>query len=431
MDYNVFLGLIIMLCLILSAFFSGMEIAFVSANHVFVELERKKNNLVAKTLSGFYDNRSGFLATMLVGNNAALVLYGIFMARLLDPVIKDFLMPYDSEILVLILQTIGSTLIVLVTAEFLPKSIFLLNPEVFVRVLAIPMDVIWRILKYPVQFVVFLSKVIIKRLLGLEYSEERPVFGITDLNNYLKSAVQNQEEDQGQEMVDAKIFNNAVEFKTIKVRECMIPRTEIEGVDVSDPIEELKELFVASGYSKIIIYKETIDDVIGYCHSLEMFKKPKTIKDILNPIIIVPETMPANELMVQFISERKSIALVVDEYGGTSGIVTIEDIIEEIFGEIQDEHDDEYLTEDCIDESTYILSARHEIDYLNDKYEWELPTGDYDTLSGLILEYHEDIPDKNEVILIAQFEFTILTLEDNRIDRVKLTMPDGDDQKAE
>ncbi|MEL7147757.1 MAG: hemolysin family protein, partial [Bacteroidota bacterium] len=265
---------------------------------------------------------------------------------------------------------------------------------------------------------------------GLEYSEERPVFGITDLNNYLKSAVQNKEEDQTQE-VDAKIFNNAVEFKTIKVRECMIPRTEIQGLDVNDPIDELKNLFVSSGYSKIIVYKETIDDVIGYCHSLEMFKKPKTIKDILNPIIIVPETMPANELMIQFIAERKSIALVVDEYGGTSGIVTIEDIIEEIFGEIQDEHDDEYLMEDCIDASNYILSARHEIDYLNDKYEWELPVGDYDTLSGLILEYHENIPDKNEIIEIDQFEFTILTLEVNRIDRVKMSLLNSDDQKSE
>ena len=430
MDYNVILVLIIILCLILSAFFSGMEIAFVSANHIFVELESKKDSMVSRALDEFYGNRSRFLATMLVGNNAALVLYGFYMAELLSPHLKSLLVPYDSEIAILILQTLSSTIIVLITAEFLPKSIFLLSPEMFVKVLAIPMRVIWIVLKYPVQVVVFLSKIIISKTLRLEYSEERPVFGLTDLNNYLKSAVQNKEEDQPQE-VDARIFNNAVEFKTIKVRECMIPRTEIAGLDINDPIEELKQLFVSSGYSKIIIYKETVDDVIGYCHSLEMFKKPKSIKDILNPIIIVPETMPANELMIQFIAERKSIALVVDEYGGTSGIVTIEDIIEEIFGEIQDEHDDEYLTEDCLDEFNYILSARHEIDYLNDKYAWQLPAGDYDTLSGLILEFHEDIPDKNEIILIDQFEFTILTLEDNRIDRVKMSIKKGEDQKAE
>lgn len=428
MDYQ--LLTFIMLCLVFSAFFSGMEIAFISTNNVFVELEKKKGGLTGKLLSRFYNNRSHFLATTLVGNNAALVLYGIFMAQFLDPHIREMIGPDASPIIILVLETIVSTLIVLITAEFLPKSIFLLNPEFFIKTFALPMLLIWAVLYIIVFLVLVLSKFMITRMLGLEYSEEKPVFGLTDLNNYIKKSLVNSEEDQVQE-VDVKIFNNAVEFKTIKVRECMIPRTEIVGLDINDSIEELKESLINTGFSKIIIYKETIDDVIGYCHILELFKKPKNIKSILNPIIIVPETMPANELMIQFINERKSIALVVDEYGGTSGIVTIEDIIEEIFGEIQDEHDDEYLTEESIDENNFILSARHEIDYLNDKYEWQLPFGDYDTLGGLILEFNENIPVKNEVIEIENFIFTIITLEDNRIDRVKMTLLNSEDQKTE
>ena len=202
----------------------------------------------------------------------------------------------------------------------------------------------------------------------------------------------------------------------------MIPRTEIVAVDVTDTIEELKEAFMQSGHSKIIVYKESIDDVIGYCHSLELFKKPEEIKSILSPILIVPETVLANELLIQFITERKSIALVVDEYGGTSGIVSIEDVIEEIFGEIRDEHDDEYLTEQKLDESNYILSARHEIDYLNDKYELNLPEGEYDTLGGFIFEFHEDIPEVNEIIEIPGFVITIISMEENRIDNIRLTL---------
>lgn len=412
--------LIILLCLLFSAFFSGMEIAFVSADKLHIEVLKKKGNFAGRILALFTGNQSQFLATMLVGNNIALVLYGIYMAGLLEPVVVSFLPEaFATDVLVLIIQSLISTVLVLLTAEFLPKSLFLINPDFSLRLFAIPMGLIY-ILMYPGVFLVVKISAFFIWMFGYRLSDEKPVFGLTDLNNYIKNNILNIKDEEEAE-IDAKIFNNAIEFKTIKVRECMIPRTEIVAVDVIDSIEELKGNFVESGHSKILVYKETIDEVIGYCHVLELFKKPEDIKSILTEIPIVPETMLANELLIQFITERKSLAIVVDEYGGTSGLVSIEDVIEEIFGEIRDEHDDEYLTEQKLDEHNFIFSARHEIDYLNDKYELSLPEGEYDTLGGLIFEFHEDIPEVNEVIEIDPFVITIFTMEENRIDKVKLT----------
>lgn len=417
--------LIILLCLLFSAFFSGMEIAFVSADKLHIEVLRKKGNWSGKILGMFSGNQSQFLATMLVGNNIALVLYGIFMAGLLEPGVVSFLQmflpaPMITDVLVLVLQSIVSTALVLITAEFLPKSLFLINPDFSLKLFAIPMGAVY-VAMFPVVFLVVKLSALFILLFGYKLSDEKPVFGLTDLNNYIKNNILNIKDEEEAE-IDAKIFNNAIEFKTIKVRECMIPRTEIVAVDEKDNIDQLRKLFDESGHSKILVYKESIDEVIGYCHALELFKKPVDIKSILTPILIVPETMLANELLIQFITERKSLALVVDEYGGTSGIVSIEDVIEEIFGDIRDEHDDEYLTEQQLDEHNFIFSARHEIDYLNDKYELGLPEGEYDTLGGLIFEYHEDIPDVNEVIEIPPFVITIFTMEENRIDKVKLTL---------
>ncbi len=421
----------IIITLIFSAFFSGIEIAFISANKIHFELQKQKGGLTGWFLSIFSNNRPQFLATTLVGNNLALVLYAIFMAQLLKPVLINTIPePFNTALLILLLQTVLSTILVLITAEFIPKSIFMLNPDILISLFAIPMGIIYILFFVPVWFVVLLSRGMIKGVFRVEYSEDKPVFGLTDLNNYIKNTFTDADDKQSQE-VDSDLFSNAIDFKSVRVRECMIPRTEIVAVDQSDSIEELKELFTVSGHSKIIVYKETVDDIVGYCHSLELFKKPKDIKSIMNPIIIVPETMPANELMIQFITERKSLALVVDEYGGTSGIVSMEDIIEEIFGEIQDEHDDEYLIEEMLDDGNFLLSARHEVDYLNDKYAWGLPTGDYDTLGGLILDFNENIPAKNEVIDIPPFTFTIFSMEDNRIDKVKLTLGDLEGSKTE
>ncbi|WP_017730302.1 hemolysin family protein [Nafulsella turpanensis] len=422
---------IILASIIFSAFFSGIEIAFVSADKLQIELQRKQGDLAGRILSRFVLRPSSFIGTTLIGNTISLVVYGYFMALLLEPPIARMLPhnlnPELADILVLLLQTIVSTLVVLITAEFTPKSVFLLNPNWLLNVFAIPITLIW-IIMYPVVWIIIsLSEFIIRKVFGLPYSEDKPVFELTDLNNFIQRNVVSQDDRRGDgELVDTKIFNNALEFKTIRVRDCMIPRTDIEAVDVEEDIETLKETFVESGHSKILVYRDSIDDIIGYCHSLELFKKPKDIASILTPIIIVPETMLANELMIQFITEHKSLALVVDEFGGTSGIVSIEDIIEEIFGEIQDEHDVEELIEQQIGPSTFRLSARQEIDYLNDKWGWNLPTGDYDTVGGLLLSVKEDIPEVQEEITIKEYKFTVLSIQGNRIDTVNMEIISGD-----
>ena len=414
--------ILILVSLIFSSFFSGIEIAFISSDRLHIELEKERGSISGKILSRFTKNQAHFIGTTLIGNTLSLVVYGIFMANLIEPILSDILPGYlKSQSVILIIQTILATLIVLLTAEFLPKIIFRINPNFFLSVFAIPLLVIYFIL-YPVVYgIVGLSKYIIIKVLHLGFKEDEPVFSLTDLNEFIQSKFV-EDKVEGKFDIDTKIFNNALEFKTVKVRECMIPRTEIVAVELHSDIEALRNEFVESGLSKILVYKESIDDIIGYCHSLELFKKPKNLESILSPVIIVPETLLANELLVQFITDRKSLALVVDEFGGTSGIVTIEDIIEEIFGEIEDEHDEQDLVEHKLDDDSYLFSARHELDYLNEKYNWNLPLGDYDTIGGLILSITEDIPSLNQDIVIEPFKFHIVSIEENRINLVKMSL---------
>ena len=416
----------VVISLIFSAFFSGIEIAYISANKLQIELQKKQGMWSGKVLSKFLARPGQFIGTTLIGNTIMLVLFGTFMAYLLDDPLRNlFPESFNNEAVILISQTVLSTLLVLITGEFLPKSLFMLNPNRMLNFFALPFLIIYSIMYPVVWLIVALSKGFITQVLRLEYNEEKPVFTITDLNSIIKDQM-GQRRSTGNVEVDSKIFDNAIEFKTVRIRECMIPRTDIVAVEVSDSIEELKKVFQESGHSKVVIYRESIDEVIGYCHQLELFKKPKTIEDILTPIIIAPESALANELLIQFIQERKSLSLVVDEFGGTSGIVSMEDIIEEIFGEIEDEYDNEALTEQLIGELEFLLSARLEIDYLKEKYGWELPDGDYETLSGFILSQTENLPNIGETITYGRFTFTIVSKQAHRIETVRLKINDSD-----
>ena len=410
----------IILAMVFSAFFSGVEMAFVSSNKLYFELKAKQNILSAKIISNFNQSPSQFIGTMLIGNTLSLVAYGIFMEEFLHHLILTNFPFLTNEIIARLIASIIATIIILTTSEFTPKSIFLINPDAILEFLAIPIWIINTLMFPLVWLTVGLSKWFITRVLRLSYSEEKPAFGLTDLNHYLQNLnrkVSTEEENE----VDTKIFHNALEFKQVKVRDCMIPRTEITAIEIEEGIEGLKKVFIESGHSKVLVYKETLEEVVGYCHSLALFKKPKDIPSILTSIPIVPEAMPANDLMLKFSKERKSLAIVVDEFGSTSGLVSMEDVMEQIFGEIQDEFDDtEDWIEKRLDEHTFILSGRHEIDYLNEKYNWNLPEGDYETLGGMLIHLYEDIPAVNEVITLSVFQFQIMTVTDARIDTIKV-----------
>ncbi len=412
----------ILASMIFSAFFSGVEMAFVSSNKLYFELKAKQNILSAKIIAAFNQHPSRFIGTMLIGNTLSLVAYGIFMEEFLHHMILANIPLISSEIIARLLASVVATILILTTSEFTPKSIFLINPDVILEYLAIPIWIIYMLMFPLVWMTVGLSKWFITKVMRLTYSEEKPAFGLTDLNHYLQNLNRKISTEEEAE-VDTKIFHNALEFKQVKVRDCMIPRTEITAIDLDEGIEGLQKVFIESGHSKVLVYKENLEDVIGYCHSLALFKKPKDLQTILTPIPIVPEAMPANDLMIKFSKERKSLALVVDEFGSTSGLVSMEDVMEQIFGEIQDEYDDsEDWVEKKIDDKTYILSGRHEIDYLNEKYEWDLPEGDYETLGGMLISLYEDIPGVNEVITLQPFKFQILTTKDARIDTVKVSL---------
>ena len=410
--------LAIILSLLFSAFFSGMEIAFIASNKLHIELMKKRGELNARILSYFLEKPSRFIATMLVGNNIALVVYGIEMAQILEPHIEQHLTSNDS--LVLLVQTIISTLIVLVTAEFIPKVLFSINANRFVRLFVIPAALSYFGLYFFVSLVVSLSNFLLKKVMRVELLDQKRVFGRVDLQQYLEEHA-NTAKEKNQLETEIQIFQNALDFSKVKARECMVPRNEIIAMEVGENINKLTKTFVETGFSKILIFKDNIDQIIGYTHSYELFKQPKNIKSILLPVALVPETMTANDILNLFINERKSIALVIDEFGGTSGLLTVEDIIEEIFGEIHDEHDLLEHKEVQVSENQFIFSGRHEIDYLNDKYNLNLPeSDDYETLSGYIVNHCESIPKLNEQIKVEPFIFEILEVEQTRVETVKL-----------
>jgi len=414
-------SIIILIAMIASAFFSGMEIAFITSNKLRIELENKQGSFSAKILSHFNKYPSRYLATMLVGNNIALVIFGIYMDEELSHSMEHYI---SSKVLLLLISTFLSTMLILVTAEYLPKNLFRINPNKTLSLFVFPLTIVYGIL-YPVVLITIgFSEFILKRLFRVKIEKENIAFTMIDLDNYLRegtSAVETKAEKDH----EIQIFQNALDFSSVKARECMIPRTEIIALDVNESIEELKNKFITTRLSKILIYSENIDNIIGYTYSKELFKKPESIRNILLPVSIVPESMAASEVLTVFIQQHKSIAVVVDEFGGTSGMLTMEDIIEEIFGEIEDEHDKEEMTEKQVNESEFIFSARLETDYINHKYQLKLPILDnFETISGLIMHYHESIPKINEEIRIENFVFTISAVTKTRIEQVNLKIVD-------
>lgn len=410
---------IISFSVLLSAFFSGMEIAYLSSNKLRLELDKQSNSIVSRLLQRILHSPSKYIATMLVGNNISLVVYGITMAVVLEPIIQVYT---QSSFIVLLIQTLISTSIILVTAEFIPKAFFRLNANRFLRILVFPLTLFYYLLAPIVSVIIFLSKRVLK-LFGLVLVEDSHVFGKLDLEEYLK--FHSSESNYKNLDVEVKILQNALDFSSVKIRECMLPRTEIVAIEVTKTIEDLLKIFIDTKLSKVLIYKENIDNIIGYAHSNELFKSPKNIKSILIPISYVPESMMANDMLELFIKERKGIAVVVDEFGGTSGMITIEDIVEEILGEIEDEYDSEKDLEIEIDETTYRFSARLEIDYLNDKYHLDLPKSDeYETLGGLLISQLETIPMKFTEIKIGDYRIVIDQVTETKIEAVTISKTD-------
>lgn len=404
--------------MLLSAFFSGMEIGFVSSNRMLAEMDREKNGLSQKILSVFYAHPNGFVSTMLVGNNIVLVIYGILFANIFD---NTLFRSFDDGTRVA-LDTIASTVVILFTGEFLPKTLFKSNPNRLLTFFAVPAYFFY-ILLWPIsRFTTFLSRVVMK-VMGLKMDTENDEEGFSkvDLDYLVQSSIDNaRNEDDIEDEV--KIFQNALDFSETKVRDCMVPRTEINAVDKdSCTLEELQQLFIESGNSKIVVYEGDIDHIVGYIHSSEMFRSPEAWRDNLRTMPFVPETMAAQKLMRIFMQQKKSLGVVVDEFGGTSGIVSLEDIVEEIFGDIEDEHDNSKYVAKQLESGEYLLSARLEIDKVNELFEIGLPeSDDYMTVGGLILNYYQSIPKLNEVVTIEKFEFKILKSSMTKIELVKL-----------
>jgi CBS domain containing-hemolysin-like protein len=415
---------IIILCLILSAFFSGMEIAFVSSNKIYLEIEKKQDDFISKILTKLTQKPSKFIATMLVGNNVSMVVYGFFMGELLMRWFVN-LGFHLTDFSNLLLQTIISTLIVLMTSEFLPKVFFQIYANTFIKFFALPAYFFYKLFYYISSFLIWISDYVLRKFFKTEGDQINLSFSKVELGNYISEQMNSV---QDHETVDSEIqiFQNALEFSGVKAREIMTPRTELVAVDLHSSIVDLRDLFIKTGYSKIVVYNNTLDDIVGYVHSFELFKKPRSIKSIMIPVEFVPETILIKDAMNLLTKKRKSIAVILDEYGGTSGIVTMEDIVEELFGEIEDEHDsEEELVENKVDDNNYIFSTRLDVQYINETYKLNILESDsYETLGGFIVDFLKEIPQKGDQITIGNFVFIIEEATNKKIELVKMTILD-------
>lgn len=412
---------IILITLLSSAFFSGMEIAFVSANKLKIELDKQNGSFSGKVLSYFTKHTPNFISTMLLGNNASLVIYGTaagsLIIKLIFPEFENN--PDQTPPYVMVVQILISTIVVLITAEFLPKALFRINPNRSLALSALPLAIIYLLFFIPATITMWISKFFL-RLMRVDISASEQAFTKIDLDHYVRDINDRIEEEADMEN-ELQILQNALEFPNVKARDCMIPRTEITALSIHDDVEVLKQIFIGTGLSKVVIYRDNIDNVIGYVHAHEMFYKPESIKQVLLPIFVVPEAMLVKDLLEQFTKQKKSIAVVVDEFGGTSGIITVEDIVEEIFGEIQDEHDVEVDIEQKIDESTWLFSGRLEIDYLQQEYEIPISeSSEYETLAGFVINKLEEIPKPNTLLETDELLITVMDVSDSKIDLVKV-----------
>ena len=409
--------IVISISILLSAFFSGMEIAFVSANKLHIELEKKRDGFFPKILNKITQKSSKFITTMLVGNNISLVIYTYYMGKFL---IRILPLNNFNEFSILLIQTIISTIIILVTAEFLPKAIFRIYANEVLKIFAFPAYVFYVLFYFFSDFITLISDFFLRVFFNTNADEQQTEFSKEELGNYISEQLETGNNDNEMDS-EIQIFQNALEFHNVKAREVMVPRTEIVAVEIHENVNNLKNTFIETGLSKVLVYKTSLDDVIGYVNAFKLFKNPKTIKSILLPVEVVPESMMINDVLNGLMKKRKSVAIVVDEYGGTSGMITVEDIVEELFGEIEDEHDSQEFLEERIGETSFNFSARLEVDYLNEEYGLNIPKSEaYETLGGFIIEFTENIPAQNEVLEIENFEIKILKMSAAKIEEASL-----------
>lgn len=407
-------------CILLIGFFAGIEIAFISVNKLNIELRKKQGTIAGKILSRFMEKPAEFIGTSLVGVNVLLVIYGLLMTELTDPLLNMLPAPLNSQYAHLLFDSLIATSVILFFAEFLPKAIFKAKSEQLLSFFSIPMQVLYFIL-YPIaKIFVDISEFMLKYLFNVRIKEKKQVFNRVDLEHFVKQSIHGHDNDSNE--LNTELFENALYLVNVKIRKCMVPRNEVESLDIETSIADATKKFIDTKLSKIIVYKDNIDNIVGYIHHLDLNRRPAKVSEIVHTIAAVPETMSAVDLMNRFTKDRKSIAWVIDEFGGTAGIVTMEDVLEEIFGDINDEFDTPDHVEKQISEDEFIFSGRLELDYLNEKYDFNFPTDESETLSGFIIANHETIPKLKERIVIDNYEFDTLLVSDTRIETVKMKL---------